>query len=360
MSVRNLLPSWLGGRRTDPYEEALRARATRLARYIAMLQKERAQVAALLAKRAGEISALCAECRRRLVLVHSWGLFDLLETFYRQSVMLMRRAYLRAAADAAFGAALDEQLASAEKLRARAAREADERAEELASPAGRLGAAPPRVAADAEGSLDLDAFCAPAASVRRASPSLPRLRARIDTLTRELLALDEVLRGLAGELAEPPPAARAAALARAVAAEAAAAAEEAAAAAAVAGAVEAARGAGVPVRAAAGGALALLAGGGGGGGSSGGSGGSGAPSGGGGAAGEEAAAALLLCGALPPLGARARAALSRAAAALPPPAAAALAAAAATIAAAAAAACERRRAGAARARDFERLLCDQR
>ena len=81
MSVRNLLPSWLGGRRADPYEEALRARATRLTRYIATLQKERAQVAALLAKRAGEISALCAECRRRLVLVHSWGLFDLLETF---------------------------------------------------------------------------------------------------------------------------------------------------------------------------------------------------------------------------------------------------------------------------------------
>jgi hypothetical protein len=341
-----LLPAWLGGRRSDAYEDALRSRAARLSRYITALQRERAALDAFALRRAGELAALSADCRRRLALVHSWGLFDLLETFYRQSVLLMRRGYLRAAADAAAGAALDEQLVSAEKLRARALRDAEERAEELASPAGRLGQAPSRSAADAE-TLDLEGFCAPPAALRRASPSLPRLRSREAALTRELLALDEVLRGLAGELAEPSADARAAALARAVADEEARAREDAAAAAGVAASLEDARRGGVPVRAAAAWALPLLC------------------------RGDElrgcdfeaeegpgaaALRALLLRGCAAPPGGGADAE----AAALPAPARAALDAALAALRRACGAVCERRAAAAARAHDFDRWLCDQR
>jgi hypothetical protein len=364
-------PAWLGGRRSDPYEDALRARAARLSRYISALQRERVVVEGVAARRAGELAALSAECRRRLVLVHSWGLFDLLETFYRQSVMLMRRGYLRAAADAAAGAALDEALITAEKHRSRALRDAEERAAELASPAGRLGQAPPRTAADAE-TLDLEAFCAAPEALRRASPSLPRLRAREAALTRELLALDEVLRGLAGELAEPSRAARGEALARAVAGEAARCAEEAAAAAEAAAALREARGGGgggeggegggegVPLRAAAAWALPLLAGGG----EGGGGGGCGLAAGdfsaAGGGRGGEAVAALLLLGAPPPLDEAGARELAARTAALPPPAAARFARAVDALRTLCAAACERRRAAAARGAEFERWLCDQR
>ena len=83
------LPSWLGGRQ-DAQEEALRAGAARLLKYAAILRRDaRLLEAALGERRAADIAACAQQCRRRLVMLHAWGHSDLLETFYKQAVLMM-------------------------------------------------------------------------------------------------------------------------------------------------------------------------------------------------------------------------------------------------------------------------------
>lgn len=102
-----------GGSTRDAFELELRAAADKLRVQEAALAKERRRVAAIPAARATEVANTRDEARRKLLLLYAWGLSHLVETYYAQAVLQMKRVWLKTVLDAAVIAALDEALATA-------------------------------------------------------------------------------------------------------------------------------------------------------------------------------------------------------------------------------------------------------
>ena len=214
--------SFLFGRR-DEYEDSLRRASTRLSRYATDLSREAAELDRSAGDlRSRELASSRASAAARLALLHSWGLFSLLPTFFEQASLVVRRAYVRAAADAAAVGALTDTAAAAASWSRHLSRLADERAADeraamvTGARSGSLGSASSYALP-----LDVDEFCALPASVLASSVPLARVRAREARLTERLLVLDAEIRTLAPALAPPAASARAAALAAAAAAAAA-------------------------------------------------------------------------------------------------------------------------------------------
>jgi hypothetical protein len=97
-------------RKKDPFEVELRSAVNKLHSYEAVLQRELKKWAALPFQRAAEIDKTRDECRRKLILLYNWALTDLVDTYYKQAVLLMKRVWLRSILDTAAVQALQEQV----------------------------------------------------------------------------------------------------------------------------------------------------------------------------------------------------------------------------------------------------------
>lgn len=208
-------------RRRDEYEENLRRASVRLVRYSAELRRHASTLdRSASGMRARELAAARASAAARLALIHSWGLSSILPTFFEQATLVMRRAYVRAAADAAAVGALIDTAAASDSWSRHLIRLADERvADEKAASTATGG----RISTPSSENLplDVDAFCAAPLAILAASAPLARIRARESRITERLLVLDADIRALAPSLAPPVQSSRTAALAAASAAAAA-------------------------------------------------------------------------------------------------------------------------------------------
>ena len=205
--------SFLFGPRGDEFEASLRRASSRLGVYASELRREAASADAAVASRARELSAARAQSVTRLAFAVARGRDALLPDFFAQSALRVRRAYVRAAMDAAASACFRERAAAAEAWRRHLGGLAADRAAEGARGARGGGNFESAAHADASLPLDVPSFCAPLKAVLDAYPPLARLRARDAALTVALRAADERVRIAAPVLALAPAPSRAAALA---------------------------------------------------------------------------------------------------------------------------------------------------
>lgn len=94
----------------DPFETELRNVVYQLLAYEQQLQKELKRFQPAAAVRATEIEKTREECRKKLMLLYSWALSDLLDTYYKQAVLLMKRVWLKSLLDTAAMCALSEKI----------------------------------------------------------------------------------------------------------------------------------------------------------------------------------------------------------------------------------------------------------
>jgi hypothetical protein len=97
-------------KKKDAFEGELRAAVGKLSTYEAAVLRELRKWQGVPAQRAAEVERTRDDARRKLLLLYSWALTDLLDTFYTQAHLQMRRAWLRTVIDAAIIAALDDHL----------------------------------------------------------------------------------------------------------------------------------------------------------------------------------------------------------------------------------------------------------
>lgn len=211
--------------RKDQYEASLRRAETKLAAYELKLGKELRQWEAIAAKRGKELDRVRDECRHRLQLLYNWAVTGLLEVFYKQAVLLMKRSWLRSVADAGSAQALQLQIQATQAWRRHLLSIADERAQANAS--GRPLPLPSLQRTQWKGGgkdkdkdedvesllpLDVTAFCIAPEEVVAGYPVVKKLNKRILKITEALSEIEADVKALQPALKPLPRDIRRAAL----------------------------------------------------------------------------------------------------------------------------------------------------
>lgn len=104
-------------RKKDPFELELRAAVSRLQSYENVINRELKRWGNSPFQRAAEIERTREECRKKILLLYTWALSDLLDTYYKQAVLLMKRVWLRSLLDTAAMQALQEKILASQAWR---------------------------------------------------------------------------------------------------------------------------------------------------------------------------------------------------------------------------------------------------
>ena len=164
-------------KRKDEQTTLLKSDDAKLAKYEALLVRELKRWESMPQQRAMEHAAMTEQSTKKLMLLYQWALNDLLDTFFKQAVLLHKRCWLLALLDATAVAILTEKLIATRAWRSQLAALITA-APEL--PAGDVPLLP----------LDVPAFTTSPSDLIRDDTGIERLQRRIGRLTSRLAEID--------------------------------------------------------------------------------------------------------------------------------------------------------------------------
>jgi hypothetical protein len=189
-------------KRQDPYIEVLRNAEARLTMYESRLLKfDIKNWEQQAARDRRSLESVHLECWKRLMTLHSWGAYDLLEIAYTQSVLISKRGWLRLCLCAAAIQVLYQRIKASEGWRRVLLGIATEREAEYqvtgkfsVLPALREGVIATTIGttADLEARLpvDIERFCATAEELVRDFSIAKRLQKKISKISDRLVEID--------------------------------------------------------------------------------------------------------------------------------------------------------------------------